>query len=185
MPKTETTYTYADLAGFPADRRYEILGGELYMVPAPSTYHQWVSQDIEQQLIRHVTARSLGVVLHAPVDVIFEDETVLQPDILFVRKANVGVIKHEGLRGAPDLVIEIISAATAHKDRVEKRTIYERFGVSELWYVDPKTKTIEVLDLLDGAYRPRGTFSGQQAVESVTAKGFTLKAAEAFPEPLG
>lgn len=142
-------YTYEDYRTLPEDmsRRYELLHGELYMVPASTTRHQRISRRLVTILDRHVTDHGLGEVFDAPVDVILGDgkeREVAQPDILFIAQARREIIKLHGIEGAPDLVVEILSEGSAERDRGYKRTLYARSGVSEYWIVDPDARTVEV-----------------------------------------
>jgi len=84
-----------------------------------------------------VEGKNLGRVYDASFDVVFSKEDVVQPDILFISKARSKIITEEEIRGAPDLVIEIFSPATAERDRTYKKTLYARHGVQEYWIVDP------------------------------------------------
>lgn len=142
-------YTYEDYRTLPEDmsRRYELLHGELYMVPAPTTRHQRISRRLETILDRHVSSLRLGEVFDAPVDVILgegREREVTQPDMLFITQARREIIKLHGIEGAPDLVVEILSEGSAERDRGYKRTLYARSGVSEYWIVDPDARTVEV-----------------------------------------
>ncbi len=86
MLKTKIKLTYDDYVALPDEKRYELIEGDLYMVPAPGFYHQIVSRNIEMALWEFVKSRQLGVVVAAPVDVVFTQEDVVQPDILFISK---------------------------------------------------------------------------------------------------
>ena len=88
----------------------------------------------------YVKEKGLGEALYAPLDVIFAEDDVYQPDIVYVSKENVNIIKENGIFGAPDLIVEIISPGTAIYDVVDKREIYEGYGVKELWFVNPDEK---------------------------------------------
>jgi Uma2 family endonuclease len=145
MRRARVRFTYNDYLLLPEDKRYEILDGDLYVVAAPNTRHQRVSRKLEVALIQYTEDKGLGEILHAPYDVIFSEENVVQPDILFVRKERAGIIGEMNLQGAPDLVIEILSAGTRSKDLDLKRKIYAGFGVQEYWIVDPELATVEVL----------------------------------------
>jgi len=148
-PATRIKLTYEDYRNAPESERerYELFEGELVMVPSPSSKHQLILGNLVDLLRKFVSENDLGMVLFAPLDVILSDDTVLQPDILFVGKEQADIIAEEGIRGAPDLVIEILSEATAKRDRTYKRALYARHGVKEYWLVDPATKTVEVLEL--------------------------------------
>jgi Uma2 family endonuclease len=111
-------FTYEDYLKTPDDRRYELIEGELIMTPSPVPYHQWISKNIEYELERFVRERNLGKVFYAPCDVYFDDENLVQPDILFISKERLHIIGEKNIQGAPDLVIEILSETTAYKDLV-------------------------------------------------------------------
>jgi Uma2 family endonuclease len=153
--------TYGDYRNAPESERerYELYEGELVMVPSPKEPHQRISRNLEFLLYAFVKQHDLGSVYDAPFDVILDEHTVLQPDILFVSKDRSEIIVQEGIRGAPDLVIEILSEATAKRDRTYKKTLYARYGVREYWLVDLEAETIEVLVLKESGYEPAGKYA--------------------------
>jgi Uma2 family endonuclease len=123
------------------------MDGELLVVPAPTTFHQIISQNMEFFLLRHVRATRCGRVLHAPVDVVLGEgkrRDVVQPDIVFISNDRARIVTKPEVVGAPDLVIEILSPGTEDRDRGYKKTLYERMGVREYWIVDPDAQAIEV-----------------------------------------
>jgi Uma2 family endonuclease len=144
MPLPEITWQ--DVQQLPDDgNRYEAIEGELYVTPAPSLRHQTISTRLFLELARLLVDGGHGRVWFAPVGVWFPatDEGV-QPDLIFVSNERRGILAPEGLRGAPDLVVEILSPTTASRDRGVKRTLYERQGVSEYWIVDHELEAVEV-----------------------------------------
>ncbi|MEW6238349.1 MAG: Uma2 family endonuclease [Candidatus Omnitrophota bacterium] len=144
-------FTYEDYLHFSDDKRYEIIEGEVYMVPSPLTYHQKVSIRLERFVEDYVIERDLGEIYHAPLDVVLSDIDVVQPDILFISNDNDGIITEKNIQGAPDLVIEILSPSSDHKDKVLKKKLYAKYGVKEYWLVDPGAKEIQVFTLKDAA----------------------------------
>jgi Uma2 family endonuclease len=137
--------TYEDYLLFPDDgKRHEIIDGDHYVTPAPKIKHQTIASNLTAALGSFVKERRLGLVLAAPTDVILSDNNVVQPDLLFVSTARTSVITEDNIRGAPDLVVEIISETTRKKDEVTKRKLYERFGVQEYWVVDPELETVKI-----------------------------------------
>ena len=138
--------TWQDVQQLPDDgNRYEAIDGELYVTPAPTWRHQRISQRLEQALIRLLEEPGHAVVAHAPIAVEFPATGEgVQPDIVCVSSARRGIICEEGIRGPPDLVIEILSPTTARRDRGVKRKLYERQGVSEYWIVDHEAEAVEV-----------------------------------------
>ena len=107
-------FTYEDYKSLPESetKRYELLGGDLVLVPPPPVYHQRVLSNLMFVLYRFVKEWNLGEVYHAPLDVVLgegDEREVVQPDIFFISKEREKIIAEEEIRGAPDLVIEITS----------------------------------------------------------------------------
>ena len=131
-------FTYEDYRTAPADERYELLDGDLVVAPAPNLKHQRVQFRLGRRLGQFIEERALGEFFFAPCDVVLADSDVVQPDLLFVSRDRGHLLRGgDNVRGAPDLVVEILSAATAERDRGYKRVLYERHGVAEYWLVDP------------------------------------------------
>jgi len=154
MSTTRITWQEAQL--MPEDgKRYEAIDGELYVTPAPVLRHQWISSNLGAALRRLLMEPGHGWVFHAPVGVEFpETEEGVQPDIIFVSTARSERLVKEGIRGAPDLVVEIRSPSTAERDRTIKRKLYQRQGVAQYWIVDPESNSVEVWDFTAGAEQP-------------------------------
>ena len=138
--------TWQDVQQLPDDgHRHEAIEGELHVTPAPSIRHQRISQKLEQELLRLLEAPGYGIVIDAPVGVEFPATGEgVQPDIVFVSSARTHIIADAAIRGAPDLVVEILSPTTEQRDRGVKRKLYERQGVFEYWIVDLEGETVEV-----------------------------------------
>ena len=152
IPEKER-YTYEDYARLPEGAPYQLIGGQLIMVPAPIPYHQEVSKRLEYLLYEHVELKQkLGKVYDAPIDIYFEDEETYQPDIIFISNERLQIIKEDKIEGAPDMVIEILSPSTAYYDLVPKKEVYARHGVREYWIVDPMKKMIEIYENRDGEF---------------------------------
>jgi Uma2 family endonuclease len=180
MSKTAVKFTYQDYLHLPEDRRYEIIEGELFMVPAPELYHQDISRNLEFILWEFVKKRELGKIYYAPTDVVLSPEDVVQPDILFIEKGRLGIVKEKNIQGAPDLIIEILSPSLRYRDRVHKKKLYQRHGVKEYWIVDPVKKQIEQMCLEESGYRTLGVYGLEDLLESPTLKGIKVKLKEVF-----
>jgi Uma2 family endonuclease len=174
--------TYADYRLLPDDgRRYEVLDGELVVSPAPSRRHQQLSKRLQYELYRHVEVEHrLGEVYYAPFDVILTDDTIVQPDLIFVTRERQGLFSERGLEGAPDLVVEILSPRTRSHDEGLKRAIYARFGVRELWLVDPERDVIDAFELSGGELARVGSFGRADALQSRVLPGLRLDLAAVF-----
>jgi Uma2 family endonuclease len=93
-----------------------------------------------------------GQAIVAPMDVRLADHSVVQPDLMYVSRANFSIL-HERVRGAPDLVVEVLSPSTARRDLGEKLKLYAESGIREYWVVDPVGKAFEFLVADGGAFR--------------------------------
>ena len=179
--RSEDVWSYQEYLELPDDgKRYEILKGRLEMTPAPSTRHQDISRNLGTILWDYVRRHDLGKVYYAPVDVIFNQVNVVQPDLIYVSKERSELIKDAGVFGAPDMIIEIQSPGTLHVDAKRKKEIYERFGVREYWIVDPGEKRVEVFLLHGGRYCLKGVFTEQDNIECSTIKGLSVPLSEVF-----
>ena len=168
-------YTYDDYLKTPDDKRYELIEGELYMTPSPITNHQRISGKIEFELRKFVVENDCGEVFDAPYDVYFDDENVVQPDILFISKDRLNIIGDKNLQGAPDLVIEILSESNAYRDLIQKKKLYARHGVQEYWIVVPGEKTIDIHILKNKTYQLYKTLGEYDTLESQILKGFKME----------
>jgi Uma2 family endonuclease len=186
MAKQETRsshLTYEDYLEFPDDgKRHEIIEGDHYMTPAPKTKHQRASANLASAMIFLVKQKGLGLVLTAPCDVILSDENVVQPDILFISEERAAIVTEDNIRGAPDIVVEILSESTRKKDEVTKRKLYERFGVQEYWLVDPELELVKTYRLAQQKYG-RATELSKENSDVLSTKllpGFHLPVGEIF-----
>jgi Uma2 family endonuclease len=183
MTAAAAKLTYQDLRRMPDDgKRYELLDGEVYMTPAPSTRHQRTVGRLHVALAEFVQERGLGEVLLAPTDVVFGERTAVQPDLLYIGNDRASIVTELNVQGAPDLVVEVLSPSTASFDRDKKLQYYARAGVREIWYLDPLARTAEILELgPDGRYVVAGKLSGESRLTSAVLPGLSLPLGDLFP----
>lgn len=144
-PMATATITWRDAQEMPEDgRRYEAVEGELYVTAAPSARHQEISVTLGALLHELLVQGGHGRLFHAPGVEFPVTEEGVQPDLVFVSTERRGIIADDWIRGAPDLVVEILSPSTEDRDRGVKRNLYRRQGVAEYWIVDPDDEAIEV-----------------------------------------
>lgn len=152
----QTSLTYEDLQAFPDDNlRRELIDGELIVTPAPGTRHQQVVLRLAARLLDYAEQRG-GNAFDAPTDVYLTDDTVVEPDVLFVRPEHSKQVTSKYVEGSPDVVIEVSSPSTRPLEVGRKRAVYERFGVPEYWYVDLDADRVEIYRLEGNSYpRPQ------------------------------
>ena len=173
--------TYEDYCAAPADERYELLDGNLMMVPAPNIKHQRVQLKLATRLDLFIEERALGTLLTAPCDVMLSETDVVQPDLLFVSREREHLLSSgQNVQGGPDMVIEILSPSTAERDRGAKLTLYGTHGVTEYWLVDPIAETIQVHRLQGGILVPTHTFRREKTLRSPLLPGLELDLDEIF-----
>jgi Uma2 family endonuclease len=167
-PKSRRLWTFNQVAAkLPeSNSPTELWDGELIMSPAPTPSHQDIVLHFVSLLRTFVNSKTLGKVFVSPIDVVLSLRRAVQPDVIFVSKPRLGIIK-EVIRGAPDLVVEVVSEGSWKRDRVEKKGLYEQFGVTEYWIIDPEAQTIEVFALGKKGYE---LHSRAQADETATSR---------------
>jgi Uma2 family endonuclease len=119
----------------------EVIDNAIHVRPMPSVEHQDILGCICAACFIHIKALKLGKCLTALMDVYLSDKNIVQPDLLFISTANLGIIKEGKIKGTPDLIVEILSGNRKY-DTKTKKELYETFGVKEYFIVDPDTKEV-------------------------------------------
>lgn len=136
MPEHGQSITFAEYDAIPETTRFtELIGGVLILSPSVTDDHQRTVGNILYLL--HEKAPD-GEVYPTLTGVYLDDENVVEPDVIWLAKDGHCKVEEQYLVGAPELLIEILSPATAKRDKTIKFALYERFGVDEYWIVDPK-----------------------------------------------
>ena len=175
--------TYEDYVLLPEDgQRHEIIDGEHYVSPAPFVPHQDLLVELTVRLGSFVKAHHLGRFLVAPTDVLLSVHDIVQPDLLFVSKERAAIVGLENLKGAPDLVIEILSKGSRRLDERIKLEAYERCGVREYWLFDSFRRGVQIWERTDEGFRQRPFLSAAAGGVLTTPllPGFELSLAEIF-----
>jgi Uma2 family endonuclease len=177
-------YTLADRRSWPDDERWELINGVAYnMSPGPTVTHQDRAFELGRKLANWLEDKPCKVFM-APLDVFLpkmeresRDEihdgtdTVVQPDVLAV--CDPEKIHHDGIHGAPDYVVEVLSDATANKDFGVKLELYEKSGVREYWIIQPETATVFQYVLDGDTFAPVREFRRTAPVPSAVFSGFS------------
>ena len=150
------------------------------MSPAPRTTHQEIIVHLTVLLQTHVKAHGLGKVYVAPTDVLLGPTTVVQPDILFIRRENMGIITELNIQGPPDLCIEVLSPGTESVDCERKMAVYAHYGVQEQWIVNPLRQSVSIYRRDDDRFALRLEAIGDDAVASDVVTEFQTSARSIF-----
>jgi Uma2 family endonuclease len=137
----------------------QLIDDALVMSPAPNIPHANAQNKIFNRLYNYVEENQLGIVFSPVVDVYLNKKNAYQPDIFFISTGNKDIIQTDGIYGAPDLVIEILSKDRNY-DLKNKKAVYEQSGVKEYWVVDPETKWCQGFRLEDAKFTSLGEATG-------------------------
>lgn len=186
VPKLEEKYTYQDYLTWDDGRRWELINGFPYaMSPAPGRQHQEISIKLAALFVNFLKGKPCKPYA-APFDVRFknkqnEEDTVVQPDLSII--CDSGKLDDRGCLGAPDLIVEILSPATASKDLKEKLELYESHRVKEYWIIEPNDKILFLYSLNNtGNYNRPGIFSADDTIQSQAITGLKIKLENIFDE---
>jgi Uma2 family endonuclease len=179
--REEILFTYQEYALLPDDgRRHELIEGDFYGTPAPSSFHQTVSRRLQHRLMTQLEDTGVAVVFNAPWDVILADTTVVQPDIALVRASRKSAISSRGMEGPPDVVVEILSLSSRGIDDELKKATYARFGVREYWIVEPDLGFVSVFRSDGGPYRLHVRYDRASTLTSVEFAEISVPLAPIF-----
>ncbi|MGG5252204.1 Uma2 family endonuclease [Neobacillus sp. SM06] len=165
IPNEKEKYSYADYLTWNEGERLELIDGEIFnMSPAPSPRHQQVLRELTTAFSVFLREKECEV-FFAPFDVrLLADNkqdvdiiNVVQPDLLIV--CDKEKLDEKGCKGAPDMIVEILSPSSVKLDRWKKYQLYEKAGVKEYWLVDPVNHSVEIHLLNDAQYKFQGVFT--------------------------
>lgn len=189
LPAKQEQYTFADVLTWDEDERIEVINGEAFMMAPPSSGHQAISMELSRQLANFLEGKKCRV-YPAPFGVrLFERDgddpedvdTVVEPDISVICDRN-KLDKH-GCKGAPDLIIEILSPSTLRHDRIVKLNLYQRAGVREYWIVDPENRSVTVCLPDDrGSFRLYEDYGPQDVAKVNVLDGCFIELSKVFSE---
>ena len=182
LPAYDKLYTYSDYLTWDDDIRYELINGVPYMMSAPNRRHQQISRDLLVQFAIFLKGKSCEV-YQAPFDVRLDtdtsDDTVVQPDLVIV--CDHSKLDDAGCKGAPDMVVEILSPSTAQYDLTRKFTLYLKTGIREYWVIDPERKCLAVHILKDNNYITHA-YSDKETAPVHILEGCNINLFEVFEE---
>jgi len=182
QPAYDIRYTYTDYLQWDDGMRRELIDGKIYFMAGPNRRHQKLSGNLYDQFKAFLKGKECEV-YYAPLDVRLNadtlDDTVVQPDLIIV--CDDSILDDAGIKGAPDMVVEILSPTTADYDRATKFNIYLQAGIKEYWIVDPETQSLAVNILNDGRYITY-LYSNNETAPVRILEGCMINLSEIFAE---
>jgi Uma2 family endonuclease len=181
--RIEPLLTVADLDACPDDNnRYELIEGELFVSRAPGIPHQRVLNNLQLALGIYLKDNPIGLLVPG-AGAIFSDYDAVIPDLVFVLDERWNqVVTGEKFSGAPDLVIEVISAGAENRrrDLLVKQQLYAKYGVAEYWIVDPQNRLIEIYRLRDGRLESAATLGDGDEITTPLLPGLRISVNSVF-----
>lgn len=188
LPAEKARYTFAECLAWNEKERIEIINGEAFMMATPSSQHQEISMELTRQLANFLEGKQCKV-YPAPFGVrLFEQDgdkpkdvdTVVEPDISVI--CDRSKIDKYGCKGAPDLIIEILSPSTRRHDRLVKLNLYQRAQVREYWIVDPDNKSVQVFIQDNGILKIREDYGREDVARVNVLEGCFIDLEKVFFE---
>lgn len=189
LPAKQERFTFADVLTWDKGEHIEIINGEAFMMATLSRIHQEICFEIGRQLGNYLEGKQCKV-YPAPFGVrLFEQDgyrpedvdTMVEPDISVV--CDRSKLDKHGCKGAPDMIVEVLSPSTQRHDQLVKLNLYQRAGVREYWIVDPENKTVRVLlQTGDGSLRTHEVYSQVDVAKVNVLDGCFIELSKVFSE---
>lgn len=191
LPAEKRQYTFADVLAWDEKERAELIDGEVFLMAPLRRVHQEVLTELTRQLANFMEGKKCRV-YPAPFAVrLFAQEgdapkdvdTMVEPDISVV--CDLSKLDDYGCKGAPDLVVEILSPSSLRHDRLVKLNLYQQAGVREYWIVDPKNQSVQVFLLDGGLLRIREEYGPKDIAKVNVLDGCFIELSRVFSEQMG
>ena len=184
----EAHYTFADCLAWDESKHIQIINGEAIVMLTPLRVHQEILGELSRQLANFLVGKK-ATVFFGPFAVrLFEKngdppesvDTMVLPDISVICDHN--KLDEYGCKGAPDMVVEILSPSTQRHDQLVKLRLYQQAGVQEYWIVDPENQTIRVMLIdEDGRFQPQEVYGCEELAKVNILDGCFIELAKVFP----
>lgn len=189
FPPQRIQYTFADVLSWDESEHIEIINGEAFAMAAPSRMHQKISMELSRQLANYLEGKKCEV-YPAPFSVrLFEQDgdapkdvdTLVEPDISVICDKN--KLDQYGCKGAPDMVIEVLSPSSHRHDQLVKLNLYQQAGVREYWIVDPENRIVRVMLLSDAGFlQPHEIYQQGDIARVTVLEGCFIELGKVFSE---
>jgi Uma2 family endonuclease len=174
-------YTAEDYMMLEEGSPFQLVENNLVMSPSPSLIHQLILGELYDTIKAFVKQQqNPGLVILPPMDVYFDEDNIYQPDLIYISNGKIAEIVKDRIKGAPDMVIEILSPSNAYYDLRQKKDNYQKYGVKEYIIVDPIIFSCELYALKGGVYQLHQKAEKTEQLHSVILPGLTFDLAKIF-----
>jgi len=187
LKELQTSYraTIKDWLALPptdAYKKAELIDGVITMSPEANWMHQNIAAVLSIELGKYLQRTRLGKVFPGGNVAISKRDGLIPDVVVFLteKAAKLGDMTALVFEGAPDIVVEILSPSTGRRDLTTKRALYEQAGVPEYWIVDPRSKTVTLLELHQGMYRERVSVGVGGRLKSPLLPRFSVRVSDLF-----
>jgi Uma2 family endonuclease len=167
-------YTVDDYLMLDEGAPFQLINNELIMSPAPNPIHRAIVARLSQLILNYLYLIQNNGYTAGTVDVVFDKNNVFQPDFLYVSEERVDEIVKQRIEGSPDMAIEILSPSNAYYDLIQKKVVYEKYGVKEYIIFDPIAKDAHLYALKDGVYYLHQKAQQNELLHSLILPGFSF-----------
>jgi Uma2 family endonuclease len=179
QPKLLTFKDYERLTP-PDNGNYELHNGKIVFMASPLEQHQTVAFKLTLKIGNYIMAHKLGKLLFAPMDTILTPNDTVQPDLLFITNERLHIIDRQ-VKGAPDLIIEILSDSNSPKEMSYKKYIYETTGVREYWIVNIEKQLVTQYENIEEEFIIRKIARMNDSLTSFVIEGFQIDVNDILP----
>jgi Uma2 family endonuclease len=172
-------YTAHDYDLLPENAPFQLINGKLIFMPSPKDIHQQIVGNIYFEIRSYLKSNKIGELRVSPLDVHFDDENIVQPDLLFVSISRKSIID-EFINGAPDFVVEVLSPGNTKTEMQEKMNLYGQYDVIEYWIVKPTEQSVDVYYNQEHQMQLQQQAGVEDTIKSKAIKGFELEVKRIF-----
>ncbi|PZD71510.1 hypothetical protein C1752_06130 [Acaryochloris thomasi RCC1774] len=182
---TSVRWTTQDIESLPENEwiRYEIIDGELFVTRSPHHKHQQIAGRVFAVLDSWSLESGLGEPSIMP-GLVFSDSDNVSPDVIWISDERIAQIQDEAghFRGAPELVVEVLSPGQANidRDRLAKLKLYSAQGAHEYWIVDRFARRVEIYRRENAQLVLVATLLDGDEIASPLLPGFTCQITSLF-----
>jgi Uma2 family endonuclease len=173
-------YTIDDYLLLEEGAPFQLIENDLIISPSPNSLHQSLVLRIAQLILNFLDQNNIDGYVGGTVDVVFDENNVFQPDVIYVSPGRKEEIVKFRIEGVPDMAIEILSPSNAYYDLRKKKDLYQKYGMKEYIIVDPLEMSAELHTLENDVYKLHQKAFKTELLHSIIIPGFSFDLTRLF-----